>query len=270
MTLGSAVKSFALSVAPAHGLGQGAQLLGIAAVGLASGSVLLLDLSAGTLLAALGSHHTAITALAFAWVPSSSSSSSSSSSPTNAHSEGRGEAINDAGSLRLVSGSADGVLHVYALAPPDASSSRMVPSSSHSRNHLSGGSVRHRNNSNHDSHGKQQFDPTLGAATAMPALKNGGTGDENATGFELLPSSSPASDDETGQSSSSWAPLVPGCLPPKLLFSVQHLQSPLVWLGCPRDLSLLLCQVRACVYLTSYPSKGKYLFRKLHPSFIFH
>lgn len=260
MTLGSAVTCIAMSLAPASGLGQGAQLLGIAAIGLASGSVVLMDLSAGCLLTSLGSHHTTITALTFAWVPSSSFSSSSLNVPPTregsaggAHQQHSGAGDADApifqpeineGSLRLVSGSADGVMHVYALAPPDASSSSssslLVPkNSSHGRNHNGSRDI------NHSSHSKQPFFPTLGAATALPALQNGGSGEANA-GFGPLSSIPPSPATEDMGLSSSSAPLIPGCLPPKLLFSVQHLERPLVWLGCSRDLSLFLCQVCTC------------------------
>ena len=85
---GGEITALAISPANSRGLGQTTQLLGVAAIGTAHGSVFLWDLNAGTTRAVLGAHHSAITSLIF-----------------------------HQGS-RLFTGSADGVLHAYELFPP--------------------------------------------------------------------------------------------------------------------------------------------------------
>jgi hypothetical protein len=190
---------------------------------------LLVDLTSFVLLAALGSHHAAITSLAFASVPDRHHAASAARQrPSSGHGVGHGtaphhhlggegggmsghggESAGAEGSLRLVTGSADGVLHVYALAPP---------------NHAAAAAAAVHSFGSFGSFGSSSSSQLLatGAAAATAAAQGHSSG---------------------WVEGGSGAAAVVGCLPPRLLFSVRHVQKPLTWLGCPRDLPLLFCQV---------------------------
>ncbi len=103
-TFAGALTTIATVPVSTSGTGPTTQLLGLAAIGTADGSVFLWDLNQGMTRAILGAHHTTITSLAF-------------------HQ-----------GTRLFSGSADGVMHAYELFPPALTAAQQAQLAQNTKN----------------------------------------------------------------------------------------------------------------------------------------